>query len=145
MLFFSVYKSDYRRPISSLPVSLKMDIVYSSEALRITCQFTYHLTQDITLMDCQFPEDSYRTYACESMDGLCVSIHVKPCATRNTTPCSVSFLQPATQIPLLWNSLSVFVLNMQPVFNGRGGGSCVEGRKVTEKKTNVRRAVIPLC
>ena len=52
------------------------------------------------------------------MDSFYVSRHVNRCATRNPTPCSVSFLQPATQIPLLWNSLSVFVLNMQPVFKG---------------------------
>lgn len=52
------------------------------------------------------------------MDGLYFPRRVNRCATRNPTPCSVSFQQPATQIPLLWNSLSVFVLNMQPVFKG---------------------------
>jgi len=87
-----------------------MDAVYSSETSRIIYQFTHCVTQNTTL----WTEDSNRSDVCESMDALCVSRHVNRCATRKPTPsCS---LQPATQIPLLWKSLSVFVLNMQPVF-----------------------------
>ena len=65
------HSSDYRSPVSSLPVSLKTVAVYSSERIRII----YHcISQKTTLMDCQFPKDSYRTYTCESMEGLYVSI-----------------------------------------------------------------------
>jgi len=126
------HERDYCRPSGSLPVSLKMD------AVTRLYHFTHCTTQNTTI----WTEDTNRTYICESMGGLYFSRHMNRCATRNPTPCSVSFLQPATQIPLLWNSLNVFVLNMQPVFRVAGG--CEEGRRVTEKKTNVRRAVIPL-